>query len=67
MFGKDLPLDDEVDGRAHIDVQHEQLLSCDLSGQWVTESRSEIILDLRYSRKRAGSNIRYSLPIITIA
>jgi hypothetical protein len=61
VFREHLFLDDEVDGDADVHVQHEQFAAGDLDRGRGTESRREIILDLRYSRKRLGSKMRSSL------
>ena len=64
MFREDLPLYYKVDGGADIRIEHECLSACDLSVRVGTESRREIILDLRYYLKRAGSKILSSLLFI---
>jgi hypothetical protein len=54
-----LALDGEVDGHTDGCLDHQQLFASNLREGSSTESRSEIIFDLRYSLKRAGSNNRY--------
>ena len=61
MLGQHFFLDDEIDGVSDFAVEHEYLFACNLGGRGGTESRREIILDLRYSRKSWGSKILSSL------